>query len=154
MNDNQDTPIPTLPHLPDAQTILAELAKAKSIDDLKYKMKFSDARWNDIKTEMRQIMIEVAKSRQVITYAELCATLKTAYLHYHSPLLTRLLIEIGGEEFEAGRPILPAVVVSKQSGIPGAGYFKVERDELEISDPRAYWEADLQRLFDYWSAHD
>ncbi len=34
MNDNQDTPKPTLPHLPDAETILEELAKAQSIDDL------------------------------------------------------------------------------------------------------------------------
>jgi transposase-like protein len=34
MNENQDTPRPTLPHLPDAETILEELAKAKSIDDL------------------------------------------------------------------------------------------------------------------------
>lgn len=34
MNDNQNTPKPTLPHLPDAETLLAELAKAKSIDDL------------------------------------------------------------------------------------------------------------------------
>src|SRR3972149_7191433 len=34
MNDHQDTPKPTLPHLPDRETILAELAKAKSIDDL------------------------------------------------------------------------------------------------------------------------
>jgi len=34
MNDNQDTPKSTLPHLPDAETILEELAKAKSIDDL------------------------------------------------------------------------------------------------------------------------
>lgn len=34
MNENQDTPKPTLPHLPDADTILEELAKAKSIDDL------------------------------------------------------------------------------------------------------------------------
>jgi hypothetical protein len=117
-------------------------------------MKLSDARWNDLKIEMRQIMIEVAKSRQVITYAELCASLKTAYLHYHSQILTRLLIEIGSEEFQAGRPILPAVVVSKQSGIPGAGYFKVERDQPEISDPKAHWEADLQRLYHYWSSHD
>ncbi len=34
MNENQDTPKPTLPHLPDAETIVEELAKAKSIDDL------------------------------------------------------------------------------------------------------------------------
>jgi transposase-like protein len=34
MNDHQDSAKPTLPHLPDAETILAELAQAKSIDDL------------------------------------------------------------------------------------------------------------------------
>lgn len=119
-------------------------------------MKFSDAKWNDIKIEMRQLMVEVAKSGQTITYSELCAMLKTAYVHFHSPMLTRLLMEIGSEEAQAGRPILPAVVVGKQSGMPGAGYFKSddERSELEAADPKAYWEADLQRLFDYWSKHD
>jgi transposase-like protein len=34
MNEKQDTRKPTLPHLPDADTIVEELAKAKSIDDL------------------------------------------------------------------------------------------------------------------------
>lgn len=34
MNENQDTARPHLPHLPDAETIREELAKAKSIDDL------------------------------------------------------------------------------------------------------------------------
>lgn len=34
MSDHQDTAKATLPHLPDPETILAELAQAKSIDDL------------------------------------------------------------------------------------------------------------------------
>lgn len=34
MNDEQDTRKPSLPHLPDAETIRAELGKARSIDDL------------------------------------------------------------------------------------------------------------------------
>lgn len=119
-------------------------------------MKFADAKWEDIKAEMRAIMVEVAKSGQIITYSELCALLKTAYLHYHSPLLTQLLIEIGSAEARAGRPVLPAVVVGKQSGMPGAGYFKVdaERGENEITDPKAAWEADLQRVFEYWSQNE
>jgi hypothetical protein len=119
-------------------------------------MKFSDAKWHDIKTEMRQIMVEVAKSGRTISYSDLCAMLKTAYVHYHSPMLTRLLIDIGSAEVHAGRPPLPAVVVSKTSGIPGAGYFKIdsEQDETTLPDPKAYWEADLQRVFDYWSSHD
>ncbi len=82
--------------------------------------------------------------------------LKTAYLHYHSPQIVKLLDEIGMAEHEAGRPILPAVVVGKQSGIPGAGYFRIagEGHESEGSfDPKVNWEADLQAVFDYWSTH-
>jgi hypothetical protein len=118
--------------------------------------KFADVQWNDIRAEMRAIMIEVAKSGQTITYSELCALLKTAYLHYHSPLLTQLLIEIGSAEARAGRPVLPAVVVGKQSGMPGAGYFKVDSagEDSEITDPKARWEADLQRVFEYWSKNE
>jgi hypothetical protein len=115
---------------------------------------FSAAKWSEIKAEMRQIMIEVARNRQTITYSELCAMLKTTYLHYHSPALTQLLVEIGTEEAKAGRPVLPAVVVGKQSGMPGAGYFKADIEEAEINNPKAAWEADLQRLYTYWSPHD
>ncbi len=117
-------------------------------------MKLADAKWTELKAEMRQIMIEVAQSGGLITYSELCATLKTAYIHFHSPLLTKLLMEIGGEEAAAGRPILPAVVVSKTSRMPGAGYFKADTTEAESGDAKANWEADLQRLYDYWSQHN
>ncbi len=106
---------------------------------------------------MRQVMINVAKSERLITYSELCAMLKTAYIHFHSPFLTGLLIDIGREEHEAGRPILPAVVVSKTSGIPGAGYFKAGEGEdtsESTDDPKALWQADLERLYEYWSKHE
>ncbi len=116
----------------------------------------AEAPWTALRDEMRQLMIETARRGQLITYSELCAELKTAYLHYHSPQIVRLLDEIGAIEHEASRPILPAVVVGKQSGIPGAGYFRIagERPDAEGSvDPRAMWEADLQLVFDYWSTH-
>ncbi len=123
----------------------------------------SKAQWSALRSEMRQIMIEVARNRQTIAYSELCAQLTTAYLHHRAPALTQLLIEIGAQEAEAGRPVLPAVVVAKASGMPGGGYFKADtgkaspltpRNEVEGSnDPKALWEADLQRVFEYWSKH-
>lgn len=110
---------------------------------------------------MRQTMIEVARHQRTITYSELCAQLTTAYLHHRAPALTQLLIEIGAQEAKAGRPVLPAVVVAKASGMPGGGYFKSEPSPLtplphgegNTSDPKAIWEADLQRVFEYWSKH-
>lgn len=116
----------------------------------------AETQWTALRDEMRQLMIETARRGQLITYSELCAELKTAYLHYHSPQIVRLLDEIGAIEHEAGRPTLPAVVVGKQSGIPGAGYFRIagERPDAEGSaDPKAMWEADLQVVFEYWSSH-
>lgn len=117
---------------------------------------FAEAQWSALREEMRQMMIETARRGQLITYSELCASLKTAYLHYHSPQIVKLLDEIGMAERDAGRPILPAVVVGKQSGIPGAGYFRIA-DEVHDAqgsvDPKAIWQADLQDVFDYWSTH-
>jgi hypothetical protein len=121
----------------------------------------SKAQWNTLRVEMRHIMIEVARNRQTITYSELCAQLTTAYLHHRAPSLTQLLIEIGAQEAKAGRPVLPAVVVAKATGMPGGGYFKSEPSPLaplpqgegNSTDPKAMWEADLQRVFEYWSTH-
>ena len=117
----------------------------------------AEAQWRLLRDEMREVMVETARQGQLITYSEMCAQLKTAYLHYHSPQIVKLLDEIGMAEHEAGRPILPAVVVGKQSGIPGAGYFRIagegHTDTEGSVDPKANWEADLQAVFDYWSTH-
>jgi hypothetical protein len=113
--------------------------------------RLTNALWNTLRAEMREIMIAAARSSRTLTYSELCLTLTTATLHYHSPLLTRLLVEIGDEEYRAGRPVLPAVVVSKQTGMPGAGYFKIGLGDKVTDDPEARWREDLQRVFDYWS---
>lgn len=113
----------------------------------------ADTDYAALKGEIRAIMIETARARQTITYSELCLRLETARLHYHSTLLTRLLNEIGSVEVEAGRGVLPAVVVTKQTGIPGGGYFSgmngIDADALE-----ALWRDDFESVCDYWAAHD
>ena len=117
---------------------------------------FVEAQWVALREEMRELMVDTARRGQLITYSELCALLKTAYLHYHSPQIVKLLDEIGRSEREAGRPILPAVVVGKHSGIPGACYFRIAGDVHDGEgsvDPKVNWEVDLQAVFEYWSTH-
>jgi hypothetical protein len=118
---------------------------------MKSRRNLIDTQWNEVKAEIRQIIIDTAKARQLITYSELTRMLQTAYVHYHSHVLTRLLIDIGSEEHAAGRPILPALVVAKQTGRPGPGYFKLAPGETEISDPIEEWEQEVQRVYQYWS---
>lgn len=111
----------------------------------------SDADRAALKEEMRTLMIEAARARETMTYAELCMRLQTARVHYHSSFLVHMLDEIGREEMAAGRGALPAVVVRKDSGIPGGGYFREtahpdhDPDELE-----AWWRQDLDALYAYW----
>ena len=113
-----------------------------------------------LKDEMRGIMIATARARSTITYSELAAELQTARVHYHSFLMARLLDEIGGEEIEAGRGVLPAVVVRKSSGMPGGGYFRESAllsDRPDAALPpelEAMWREDLEAVYGYWAEHE
>jgi hypothetical protein len=118
---------------------------------MKKRSNISEAKWQEVKAEIRDILIGVAKSGQLITYSELTAMLQTASIHYHSQVLVRLLTDIGMEEAAAGRPSLPSLVVSKQTGMPGAGYFYVDVGEEYIANPEAYWAEEVKRTHDYWS---
>lgn len=112
-----------------------------------------------LKEEMRAIMIATARARSTMTYSELAVELQTARVHYHSFLMAKLLNEIGSEEIQAGRGVLPAVVVRKSTGIPGGGYFR--ESALAFGTPEnapppeleAMWRADLEAVYDYWAEH-
>jgi hypothetical protein len=114
--------------------------------------KLTDANLNAVREEMRAEMIACARARETITYSELSMRLQTAYIHYHSTYMVRLLDDIGRQEFEAGRPILPAVVVRKSNGIPGGGYFRelAQMTELPV-EMVEQWRKDLEAVFDYWA---
>ena len=115
-------------------------------------MGLSDTDWTAIKDEMREILINLARIKQPIAYSELAAQLKTAYIHYRAPVFGQILREIGSEDEEADRPMLATLVVNKQLGIPGAGYFKhAAAQGHDVSDPEVYWRQELERLHDYWS---
>lgn len=112
----------------------------------------SEADRKALREEMRVHMIEVARKRETITYSELAARLTTAYVHYHSFLFGQLLNEIGDEEAAAGRPVLPAVVVRKGTGIPGGGYFRIGRGvPIDSENMESVWKDDLERVYEYWS---
>lgn len=111
----------------------------------------SDARWQDLKDEMRAILIGMARQRATITYADLAATITTAHLHHRAPHFHRLLREMDADETRAGRPSLAALVVRKDSGIPGAGFFAdLPVSDGQSADLEAYWRAEFEQVCAYW----
>ena len=99
-----------------------------------------------------QKLKEIARARSVITYSDIAplvgVDIRTS--------LGRLIAEVCAHEVEHGRPMLGSVVVRKDTGMPGDGYFK-GACRLGQFDPdgkkgkRAFWAEELERVYDGWS---
>ncbi len=112
----------------------------------------AEADWDAAKHEIRDILIELAKARQTITYSELTERLTSVSVHYHSYAFARLLIAACEDAYAAGEGRLCALVVTKHTGIPGGGFFSYAAEQGEdIGDPQVYWQAVLDEVFDHWA---
>ena len=100
---------------------------------------------------------EVARSRSLITYSDIAplvgVDIRTSPGRRE---IGRLIAEVCAHEVEHGRPMLGSVVVRKDTGMPGDGYFKgacrlgqFEPDGQK--DKRSFWAEELERVYDGWS---
>ncbi len=111
----------------------------------------TEAEWEVMREAMRVELIEVAKQRRIITYGDL-ALLLPVYIHPGSYAFTRLLSQVCAAADQAGEGSLCALVVSKSTGIPGAGFFRGMAEQgIDVSDFQDYWQAEVERVFARWS---
>ena len=116
---------------------------------MKYGLAAAD--WTAIKSEIHDLLVGLARLRRTIAYSELAAQLQTAYIHYRAPAFDRILQELCEDETAAGRPVLGVLVVNKQTGRCGAGFFKwAGLHGFDVSDPEEFWQSEFQRVCDYW----
>ena len=107
-----------------------------------------------VKELIRAELIGLARRRETITYGILGHKFgldvgETEQRNH----VSNLLDDINRDELRAERPMLSSIVVSAGSGMPGSGYFNLAR-RLELydgNDDRAFWEEQVERVFDYWS---
>lgn len=105
-----------------------------------------------VKAEMAAILIECASQRQTITYGHLCDRLTTVTLDPGTFIFTHLLREVCAEEYKKGHGQLCALVVSKTTGMPSAGYFA--REIVDMSGPEmleTLWRSELEDVFTRWA---
>ncbi len=95
--------------------------------------------------DLRQRLIQVARREATITYGELCPSAPQS--------LWRPLDQINWVEHGEGRPLLTAVVVSKDRRRPGKGFFKMAKKmgRFKGNDREAFWREELQAVWDYWN---
>jgi hypothetical protein len=119
------------------------------------KFGFSDAQWSAAKAEAKKVLIEHAKKGKPIFYSELAPRIQSVSLQADDMRLFHLLGEISEEENAAGRGMLSAFVVHKDSEEqPGPGFFELAKQlGKDTSDPVLCLVQEQTTAHTYWSKH-
>jgi len=110
-------------------------------------------KWNDAKRQVRKVLIECAKARDIISYVDLTRHITAIQLEPQSFALRTMLREIAAEEHAAGRSMLTALVVYNSGDMqPGPGFFDLaDRLGKNTNDILRCWIKELKRVHAYWS---
>lgn len=113
---------------------------------------FSDREWAEARTDMMRVLVEVAAAGQTITYSELAARVFDPLTSPRSPALHELLREVCTIEDGRTGLMLGSVVVRRDTGLPGAGYYRFAADVLgrDVSDGEAFWRAEVERVWKHY----
>lgn len=105
--------------------------------------------WEAAKAEARAVLVETARAKELITCAALVARIKTVALTPDDPRLTRLLFELGTEEAQEDRPLLPALVVQVLGEIEPRLEFVLLAEKLgrDLANPAAAWRRELDQVY-------
>lgn len=107
--------------------------------------------WLTAKAEIRGLCISVARSGQTISYTELAAQITRISVHPGAYVFHALLREMCRNEEAAGRGLLCAVVVSRKTKRPGAGFYRLMQQQgRDCQDPEACWQQEVMQLYRTW----
>ena len=111
------------------------------------------AQWADARARAREAMLSAARASQTITYSQLAQTVSDTVFRPRSWALMALLGEVCAEEDPVHDVWIASLVVRKDSGMPGDGYFGyAEREGFDVSDRAAFWREHVQRVWNAYSA--
>jgi hypothetical protein len=111
------------------------------------KFGFSSQDWERAKAEAVKAMVQAGKNDGLITYSELASRITNVTIEPHDFAMDRLLDEISKEEDAAGRAILTALVVLKDTGIPGQGFWSTASDiGRSFPDRLDFWLREVERV--------
>jgi hypothetical protein len=107
--------------------------------------------WADARAAARDAILTRAHAGGTITYAELAEAVSVTGFRPRSWGLMALLGEVCDAEDPVRGVSLATLVVRKDTGMPGEGYFAyAEREGLDTSDRVAFWRDQAQRV---WNAY-
>ncbi len=108
--------------------------------------------WDSARARMQELLGEVARNRATITYGECVREIFGGRFSPRSTALAQMLEEVCTIEDARRGIMLGSVVVRKDSGIPGDGYFSFAEEDLgrpmDNVTKREFWEGEVERVWD------
>lgn len=95
----------------------------------------------------------VARARKLTDYTEMGALVG---LQPHDFRLWAMLDEINQFENEHNRPMISALVISKEENRPGSGFWVCASGLgkfINGGDQDRFWSDELRRVWEYWATH-
>ena len=114
---------------------------------------FSAAAWELAKAEGKALLVECARNKKMISYADFRYQIRSiSFETPHDSRLPQFLAEISTEEAEAGRGMMTALIVRKNGcRRPGAGFFQLaKRLGFDVFDPEKFWMEEVNKVFASW----
>jgi len=98
------------------------------------------------------ILIQLAKKKTTIFYSELGNHIGLKPGNYLGFKLGSILDQINRDEHKHGKPMLSAVVITKQNGIPAPGFFDLAKELKGFSgDKIDFWNHELKDVYNAWA---
>lgn len=107
---------------------------------------------SSVNTAVYRKLVEVAKAKTTVEFTEL-TRLADMPLEAEGDVaaMARVLDEIADHEVNAGRPLLPVLVVQGNKNMPGAGLFKyAKKRKLQKGDDLTFFATELAKVHAYW----
>ena len=115
-------------------------------------IKMSGDEWNRAKDEIRQILVQVAKAQETISYSKLVGRVQTLVFEARDQRLNLILDEISNMEDEKGRGLLSVIVIHEGGNkMPGLGFFRLAKSRGRNENDFKCWIDESQKVYSYWS---
>jgi hypothetical protein len=107
--------------------------------------------WERAKDEVVSILGERAQHAEPIFYGDLAKVISAVDLEPHGFAMNAILDEVSRAEDDNGRGMLSVVVVTRETSLPGDGFFKLAKElGRDTSDREACWMAELEHVRASW----
>jgi hypothetical protein len=105
--------------------------------------------WHEARTALAGLLDTAAQTRSTVTYSEAALAAFGGRFSARSGALIDLLGEIDREAWDA-KGLMPAsLVVRKDTGLPGEGYFRFVGDELGVpmEEREEFWRREVLKVW-------